>query len=108
MKIIVVTALTPTPENRGGISALLYSLLRFRPKDIDIKVYSLNHNRISLEEQHELSQQLSADVETISTPKTIINCFNKKWVARFQKLKWGAPSVNNLVSLEFIAKLKSS
>ena len=107
MKIIVVTALTPTPENRRGISALLYSLIQYRPKGIDLKVYTLNLNRIEQVERHEFSQQLSAEVETISTPKTIVNCLNKKWVARFQKLKWGVPSVNNLVSQEFIAKLKS-
>ena len=107
MKIIVVTALTPTPENRGGISALLYSLLRFRPDGIDLKVYTLNLNRVSQEELYEISQQLLADVETISTPKTIVNCINKKWIARLQKLYWGAPDVNNLVSREFIARLKS-
>lgn len=107
MKIIVVTALTPTPENRRGISALLYSLLRFRSNGIELKVYTLNVNRISLEEQQEISKQLSADVETISTPKTIENCLNKKWVARLQKLYWGVPGVNNLVSRDFIDKLKS-
>jgi len=107
MKIVVTTALTPTPENRKGISALLYSLLRYRPNDIELKVYTLNLNHIGQEEIHELSQQLSAEVETISTPKTFINSINKKWAARMQKLNWGAPSVNNLVSQDFIAKLKS-
>ncbi len=107
MKIIVVTALTPTPENRGGISALLYSLLRFRSNGIELKVYTLNVNRISLEEQQEISKQLSAAIETVSTPKTIVNRLNKKWVARLQKLYWGAPGVNNLVSRDFIDKLKS-
>ena len=107
MKIIVVTALTPTQENRGGISALLYSLLRFRSNGIELKVYTLNVNRISLEERQEISEQLSAEIETVTTPKTIVNSLNKKWIARLQKLYWGAPDVHNLVSQEFIARLQS-
>ena len=38
MKVVVVTEWTPTPENRGGISALHYSLIKFRPQGVDIKV----------------------------------------------------------------------
>ena len=46
MKVVVVTGFTPTPENTRGISGLLYAILRYRPKNVEVKIFTFNNNRI--------------------------------------------------------------
>lgn len=69
MKVSVITAYTPTPENRGGISALIYSLLAFRPQDVDVKIYTYNMNHIPKEECEKIAKDLNAEIEPVSLPK---------------------------------------
>lgn len=95
MKIILFTEWTPTPENRGGISALSYGLLRYRPHDIEVKILTYNYNRISEKELQEISKQLNANIELIRvTPKTI----NLKKYSFYRKIEkffcWSAPKYN--------------
>ena len=69
MKIIVITAFTPTPENRGGISALIYSLIANRPENVHIKIYSYNMNKIPFNDIKIISTKLNADIDIIRLPK---------------------------------------
>lgn len=63
MKVICVTAFTPTPENRGGISALLYHLLEARNMGIKVKVLTFNLNKIPKDEINIIASLLSIEME---------------------------------------------
>jgi hypothetical protein len=69
MKVAIITAYTPTPENKGGISALLYHLLEKRPKGIEINLYTYNLNNISKTECRTISDNLRVKIEYIQQPK---------------------------------------
>jgi len=84
MKVIVVTEWTPTPENRGGISALHYSLIKHRPQEVDAKVYTYNLNHISNEELEDISKKLNAEICVLSIPKQWYNIFGRKWRSRYE------------------------
>ena len=107
MKVVVVTALTPTPENRGGISALIYSLLRFRPRDIEVKIYTLNLNKIGSEEIVLISKQLQAEINLIEPKNTLWHFIGNKWLARLQKLSWKAISARDVVTNNFLKVLSA-
>lgn len=49
MKILAVTFFTPYKENYKGISALLYSLLKYRSSDVEVMLYSYNANQLPIE-----------------------------------------------------------
>lgn len=68
MKLICITGFTPTPENKRGISALIYWLIKERPKDVNIKLYTYNFNDISLQEINEIANRLSIEMHTIDIP----------------------------------------
>jgi glycosyltransferase involved in cell wall biosynthesis len=84
MRVVVVTEWTPTPENRGGISALHYSIIKYRPLSVEVKVFTYNLNHISKEELKEISKQLNAEICVISGPNKWYNCFGRKWRGRYE------------------------
>lgn len=84
MKVVVVTEWTPTPENRGGISALHYSLIKFRPQGVDIKVYTYNLNHISKEEIEDISKTINAEICILSISKQWYNILGRKWRGRYE------------------------
>lgn len=107
MKVVVVTGFTPTPENRGGISALIYSLLRFRPRDIEVKIFSLNLNKIDVEEIRLISERLQAEIDLIEPKKTFWHFIGSKWSARLQKISWKALSARDVVTNNFLKVLSA-
>ena len=84
MKVVVVTEWTPTPENRGGISALHYSLIKYRPTDVEVKIFTYNLNHISKEEIDDLSKKLCAEIRILKYPKKWSSFISKKWNARYE------------------------
>ncbi|MBR6962968.1 MAG: glycosyltransferase [Prevotella sp.] len=84
MKVVVVTAYTPTPENTRGISGLLYAILRYRPKDVSVKIFSYNRNKIEDGERALISAELNADIDVVKSPKWT-NLFANIWMGRFEK-----------------------
>ena len=84
MKVSVVTGFTPTEENVRGISGLIYALIKYRPEDVDLKIYSYNLNRISEEEIKKLEKELHAHIILVRKPywmrildNTLMGHFNK-------------------------------
>lgn len=107
MKVVVVTGLTPTPENRGGISALLYALLRFRPNDVRLKIYSYNFNKLSSEDIKQLEADLKVTIEVVS-PTSLFRLFNNSvWLSRFSKFFRMKPIENWLFSHKVINNIQN-
>lgn len=84
MKVVVVTGFTPTPENTRGISGLLYAILRYRPKNVEVKIFTFNNNRIEDGEIKNVSMSLSSDIVTFKAPKWT-HLFHNVWMGRFNK-----------------------
>ena len=81
MKVSVITAFTPTSENRGGISALIYSLIANRPSNVYIKVYSYNMNKILPNEIEQISRILNIEIVIITIPKWYLILSSKSVIA---------------------------
>ena len=45
-RIVFITKITPTEENFHGPSALMFHLLKNRPKEIELIIYTLNTNKV--------------------------------------------------------------
>ena len=47
MKIILITYVTPTPDNFKAASALSFHLCKYRPENAELEIYSFNANNVS-------------------------------------------------------------
>lgn len=86
MKIACITGYTPTPENKRGISALIYWLIAERPKDVKIKLYTYNINNISDDEVKEIADRLKIDIYKLNIPywyKKLNRSFFRKFLDLF-------------------------
>lgn len=68
MKILVVTFFTPYKENYKGISALLYSLLKYRSSDVEVVLYSYNANQLPFEKIRDVERELGIKISFIPFP----------------------------------------
>lgn len=107
MKVIVVTQLTPTPENRGGTSALLYALLRYRPSDVEVTILSYNFNRISCEEIREISALLNAKIDLLEIPRVFLRFRRSVWLTRYQKYFGRKSMAKRLITKELVEDLRN-
>lgn len=82
MNVSVVTGFTPTPENRNGISGLIYAILKYRPKNVKIKIYTYNYNLLGKEEIRDLENDLDSKIIEIKEPRWV-NWIPKVWLWRF-------------------------
>lgn len=80
MNVSVITAFTPTPENRGGISALIYSIISHRPQEIGIKVYTYNFNNIPLDEFEILAKTMNVEIVEVKIPKWYRLVSSRQWL----------------------------
>ncbi|WP_294590501.1 hypothetical protein [uncultured Phocaeicola sp.] len=87
MNITCITGYTPTPENKRGISALIYWLINGRPEYVHIKLYTYNINDIPDNEIYEIANQLKIEIYKIDLPywyKKINKSFLNKFTDLFQ------------------------
>lgn len=77
MRITLITFVTPYHFNKGAASALPYHLLQRREEDIDVKIYTYNHNRLSTEEIQDVEKELNVEIKLLHYPKWI------KWLFVF-------------------------
>lgn len=68
MKIILITDITPAPENIRGTSALPYHLLVERNSEIDVEIYSFNINNLSEEQIWNTKKDLNAPIHLLPIP----------------------------------------
>ncbi len=106
MKVVVVTGLTPTPENKGGISALIYSTIYFRPKEVETKIYTFNINHVCNKEIANLAEQLRSEIKVIPIPSKFIKYSKNEWLTRYDKFFRWNPLKNDLINKQFVKTLK--
>ena len=71
MKIILVTTITPYKENYHGTSGIQYHLIVERPEDVDIEVYSFNHNDLPEEKIAEVERELGVKIHVMEKKRWI-------------------------------------
>ncbi len=76
MKIILFTWLSPTKDNFNGPSALPYHIMKNRPKDYDLRIYTTNENRVSVSTIQQSAKEL--DAEIIILKDSLYNYFHKR------------------------------
>ena len=69
MKIIMISVMTPAPENIRGTSALPYYILLGRDKKIEVELYSYNLNALSSSQILKTSKELDLKINLLSIPK---------------------------------------
>ena len=73
MKLVLITFITPAKENIRGTSALPYHLLVDRNKndrneDVNLEIFSFNHNRLSDKEINDVELELNAKIHVLTPP----------------------------------------
>ena len=69
MRLALITLHTPTETNLRGASALPYHLLAFRPKDVEVEIWSFNLNRCSEEQVKRSEKELGVKINLIPRQK---------------------------------------
>ena len=80
MKIILISNVMPTPDNYRAGSAHPYHLIKYRPDDVEIEMYSFNANRVNQDNIERISKELRITVKLV--PKT-------RWISLLFKFHLG-------------------
>jgi hypothetical protein len=106
MKIVLITNVTPTPDNYRAASALSYHLIKYRPSDIDIDVFSFNSNGVSVERISGIEKELNAKIHLMHRSKIITWLFRLHLVFLKNFLRYPFDYYNTLSS-SVIAEIKA-
>lgn len=68
MKVVAISYFMPYWENIRGISALIFSLIKYRPKDVDLSLYSFNCNHLTDEDISKVKEILNVPITIIPEP----------------------------------------
>jgi glycosyltransferase involved in cell wall biosynthesis len=71
MKIILISNLTPTADNCRAASALSYHLIKYRPVDVEMEIYSFNSNRVELNRIKEIEQDLHVKIYEVPRSRLV-------------------------------------
>lgn len=80
MRIVLVSYVTPTKENCRAASALPYHIARHRGEDVELVIYSFNHNNISQEGIRDVEEQLNCTIKVVPEPRWVV------WLIKFHLL----------------------
>ncbi len=69
IRLALISLHTPTETNLRGASALPYHLLAFRPRDIEVEVWSFNLNSCSKEQIRRSESELGLKINIIPRPR---------------------------------------
>jgi hypothetical protein len=87
MNVILISNITPTPDNYRAASALSYHLLKYRPSDVEIEVYSFNSNGVENNRIRDIEDELHVKINVIPRSKMITwmfklaSCLSEKFFA---------------------------
>lgn len=84
-RIVFITKITPTEENFHGPSALMFHLLKNRPEETELSIYTLNTNKVPDEVIEQNTKILNCRIKKFSHTK--IDCIlNKEKVYRLRSV----------------------
>lgn len=69
MRIALITLYTPSATNFRGASALPYHIMKFRPKSVEMEVWSYNNNGRSFEQISSTERDLKVKIHLIPSDK---------------------------------------
>ena len=91
-RIVFITKITPTEENFHGPSALMFHLLKNRPEETELSIYTLNTNKVPDEVIEQNTKILNCRIKKFSHTK--IDCIlNKEKVYRLRSVFTHKPVV---------------
>lgn len=91
MKVTVISYFMPYWENFKGISALIYYIIKYKPQDVELTLYTFNCNHLSEEQIHKVEKELDVPIRLIPEPESHYSStpdfFNKYigWMFRHEK-----------------------
>jgi len=68
-RVALITLHTPTSTNFGGASALPYHLMKYRPNDVELEVWSFNTNGCDAVRISASEVELGVKIHLLNTPK---------------------------------------
>ena len=80
MLTVVITLLTPSKENIRGTTALPFHLLKERPNDVNVMVYSFNANKLTNKQIAEVERELNVEIRLLILPRWY------RWLFKFHLL----------------------
>lgn len=69
MRVALITLHTPTATNYGGASALPYHLIKYRPGDVEVEVWSFNINGCTPWQIAGSESELGVNIHVLARPK---------------------------------------
>lgn len=70
-QIVSVTLVTPTEDNYKAASALPYHLIKYRPKDIKMVVYTFNLNGVSDQRITSIARDMDVEIKILEAPQWV-------------------------------------
>ena len=98
MKIVLISNITPTLDNYKAASALSYHLIKYRPDDVEIEVYSFNSNSVNIDRVKKIENELDTKIHLVSRSKMITWMFKMHLVFLKNFLKYPFDYYNALSS----------
>lgn len=71
-KVAFISLFVPTPENRGGASALPYHLLKFRPAGTKVRLYCFNINNIPADDVRRIESELALSITLLPARRRLL------------------------------------
>ena len=106
MKIILITYVTPTPDNFKAASALSFHLCKYRPENAELEIYSFNANNVSENVVQHIGKELNANIHIVPTNKYINYLFKTHTVFLKNFLPYPFNYYNSL-SLEIVEEINN-
>lgn len=96
MKVVAISYFMPYWENLRGISALIFSLIKYRPEDVNLSLYSFNCNHLTNIQINKVKDVLEVPITIIPEPKEHAE-YKPLWFAKY--LGWIIPKERNMLKI---------
>lgn len=80
MKLVLISIITPYRENIRGTSALAYHILKERPRDIKVVLYTFNSNKLTEKQMADVADELGVEMRKLELPRWY------RWMFKFHLL----------------------
>jgi hypothetical protein len=106
MNYILITNITPTSDNCRAASALSYHLIKYRPLNVEIEVYSFNSNGVDVDQIKEIEQELNVKIHLVHRSRMITFMFKMHLIFLKNFLRYPFDYYNTLLP-SVVAEIKA-